>query len=106
MKKLSKKLDQHVIDALTSVCEKAKIDIDGFEWVTHIANFDNFPNSLNITCVFSTRVSLANARTNGQITTLVNDIDKQLSKLGIVLKSPSKQIHFDTEQANAKERLL
>jgi hypothetical protein len=106
MKKLSKKLEQHVINTLTLICENAKNDIDGFEWVTHTANYDNFPNSLNITCVFSTRLSLSKARTTGQIKALVGDIDMRLSKLGIILKSPTKHIHFDTEQAGAEERLL
>jgi hypothetical protein len=106
MKKLAKKFEQHITHALTTVCEQAKFDIDGFEWVTHTANYDNFPSSLKITCVFSTRASLAKARSAGQLIKLVDEITKHLLEFKIELKSPSKHISFDTDQGGAKERLL
>ncbi|MGK0307021.1 MAG: hypothetical protein ACI8UG_002783, partial [Gammaproteobacteria bacterium] len=46
MNKTVKKLDNNVIKALTIVCENAKQDIVGFEWLTHSANYANFPGSL------------------------------------------------------------
>lgn len=106
MKLRSKNLERLVIKALTAVCEQAKLDVEGFEWVTHTACYDNFPASLHIICVFSTRATQRKALLSGDLTRLISEIDEQLFGFGISLKHPSKHISFDTEEAGAKQRLL
>jgi hypothetical protein len=106
MKLRSKKLERLVSKALTTVCEQAKLDIEGFEWVTHTANYDDFPASLHIICVFSTRATQQQALSSAYLTNLISDIDKHLLEFGISLKHPSKHISFDSEEAGAKQRLL
>ena len=106
MKKTIKKLDNRVIKALTRVCEYAKDNIQGFEWITHTADYSHFPSSLAVTCVFKTNQSLNQAKCDQNDIFLIKYIQQSLLKDGIVLKKPTHNIHFDTEENGAAERLL
>ena len=86
MNKTVKKLDKNVIKALTIVCEHAKQDIVGFEWLTHSANYANFPGSLVITCVLNQSDSLNLMLVSEQDKELRKQIQKQLLKAGILLR--------------------
>jgi hypothetical protein len=99
MNKTVRKLDNNVVKALTIVCESAKQDIVGFEWLTHSANYSNFPGSLVITCVLDKSVSLDVMLVNEQDVVLRKQIQKQLLKAGILLKDARRHVFFDTEQA-------
>ena len=52
--KTQKKIDNNVRKALTAACEDCLKDVPGFQWLTHQANYTNFPASLFVTCVFDT----------------------------------------------------
>ncbi|MEX1221785.1 MAG: hypothetical protein WEA82_06695 [Idiomarina sp.] len=56
MHKDHKKIDREIIRALTGVCEHAKIEVDGFKWLTHEVNYQRFPQSLRVLLVFSDKV--------------------------------------------------
>ena len=99
MNKTVKKLDNNVVKALTIVCEHAKQDIVGFEWLTHSANYANFPGSLVITCVLNQSDSLNLMLVSEQDKELRKQIQKQLLKAGIMLKDARHHVFFDTEQA-------
>jgi len=99
MNKTVKKLDNNVVKALTIVCEHAKQDIIGFEWLTHSANYANFPGSLVITCVLNQSDSLNLMLVSEQDKELRKQIQKQLLKAGILLKDARHHVFFDTEQA-------
>ncbi|GAC36133.1 hypothetical protein [Paraglaciecola psychrophila] len=99
MNKTVKKIDNNVVNALTIVCETAKQGIVGFEWLTHSANYSNFPGSLVVTCVLDTSQSLDILLLKEQDTELRKQIQKQLFKLGILLKDARRHVFFDTEQA-------
>ena len=81
MNKTVKKLDNNVVKALTIVCEHAKQDIVGFEWLTHSANYANFPGSLVITCVLNQSDSLNLMLVSEQDKELRKQIQKHLCKL-------------------------
>ena len=99
MNKTVKKLDNNVVKALTIVCEMAKQDILGFEWLTHSANYSDFPGSLVITCVLDKSQSLDVFLANEQDQQLRKQVQKQLLKAGILLKDIRRHVFFDTEQA-------
>lgn len=99
MNKTVKKLDNNVVKALTIVCENAKQEIVGFEWLTHSANYANFPGSLVITCVLDKSDSLDSMIISEQDKALRKQIQKQLLKSGILLKDVRRHVFFDTEQA-------
>lgn len=99
MKKTVKKLDNNVVKALTIVCNSAKQNIVGFEWLTHSANYSNFPASLVITCVLDKSDSLDVMLVSCQDIELRKQIQTQLLKAGILLKNVKHHVFFDTEQA-------
>jgi hypothetical protein len=99
MNKTVKKLDNTVVKALNVVCENAIQDLFGFEWLTHSANYANFPGSLLVTCVFDTNQSLHDMLAKHQDQDLRKQIQKQLLKAGVLLKDVRQNVCFDTEEA-------
>ena len=112
MRKSDKKIDNQIIKVLTDVCQSALEDIDGFVWLTHSVNFDKFPQSLKITCVFDTNAQLADAIASGNDKGLVFSIAASLAAINIKLNNTKKQITLDSEenctlqhQGNWRQRL-
>jgi hypothetical protein len=97
--KTSQKIDNNVCKALTVACEEFLHDISGFKWLTHRANYTNFPASLVITCVFECEADVETMKTAKQDEILRNAIQKQLLKVGVVAKNIKQQVHFDTEES-------
>lgn len=99
MQKTVKKLDNNVIRALTNVCELAKREVPGFQWITHTASYDRFPASLAVICVFDTQASLKQAQVQEHDVYLRRQVQSQLIKVGIKLKDARHQVRYDSEQA-------
>lgn len=94
MTKTQKKIDNNIRQALTSACEIFLEEIAGFEWLTHDVNYNNFPASLLITCVFNSLETESEALTNGDTESMQKLIQAKLLNIGVKLKSPKKQIIF------------
>lgn len=103
MKKTIKKLENNLVQALTKACEEAKTHSHGFEWLTHTADYANFPGSLHIRCIYDTDSTLQNAQNLAQDIDIVKLIHSALLKAGILLKNPKRHVTFDTEQACDRE---
>lgn len=103
LSKTQKKTDNTIRHALTDVCEHALKDIHGFEWLTHHADYSNFPASLLITCVFRSDDEITSADGEGSLDTMRKNIQKRLLKAGIVLKKLDQQVMFDSEEACAAQ---
>ncbi|MGO2356179.1 MAG: Fis family transcriptional regulator [Marinomonas foliarum] len=99
MKKSDKKIDNALRSALTNVCEAALGKVDGFVWLTHVVNYNAFPNSLKIICVFETDEALANAIGAKQDDFFYLLINRELSAVNIQLNKLRQQVGFDTEEA-------
>jgi hypothetical protein len=95
--KTQKKIDNNVRLALTAACEHFLEDVSGFQWLTHEADYSNFPASLLITCVFDTAESQQQARQNGDSDKMQSAIQRQLLKIGVILKIVKQQVIFDSE---------
>ncbi|CZF79969.1 hypothetical protein [Grimontia marina] len=95
MRKTDKKIDDSLRHALTQVCDIAQSEHQGFEWLTHFVNYDRFPSSLSIVCIFDTQSSLAQANQE-HIRRLIKDV---LASIDIKLKDIGKHVHFDTEES-------
>ena len=96
--KTQKKIDNNIRLALTDACEQFLEGIPGFQWLTHEANYTNFPASLLITCVFDTDKNQQQACQNGDSIKMQNLIQAKLLKIGVKLKIPKQQIVFDNEE--------
>lgn len=103
LNKTTKKIDDNICKALTIACEDAKDHIDGFIWVTHRANYTNFPASLIVTCVFDIDEEVQALAGKKQDVQLINNIQKQLLKVGIVIKNIRQNVHFDSEESCLRE---
>lgn len=101
MKKSDKKIENAIREALTNVCEVALESVDGFVWLTHLVNYNAFPNSLKIICVFETDESLSQAIEAKQDDYLCQLIHQELSGVGIAIKLNQlrQQVSFDSEEA-------
>ncbi|WP_299773040.1 Fis family transcriptional regulator [uncultured Pseudoteredinibacter sp.] len=97
--KTEKKIDNNIRQALTVACDHFLEDIPGFQWLTHQVNYTNYPASLLITCVFDTMENSKNA----DIASIQKLVLTKLLKIGVKLKSPERQIIFDSEEACTME---
>lgn len=97
--KTTQKLDNNICKALTIACENSLHQIAGFSWLTHRANYTNFPASLIVTCVFETENDIEEMKANNLAKDFQQDIQKQLLKIGVILKNINRNIHFDSEEA-------
>lgn len=98
MRKTDKKLDNALRLLLTDVCEQALKDIEGFEWLTHLVNYDNYPESLNIICVFDNNENLDNYLQSNKHNRLLLLIESELKKRDIKLKRLADHVSYDTEE--------
>ena len=103
MKKSDKKIEKAIREALTRVCEAALDTIDGFHWITHFVNYNNFPDSLVIVCVFDTDSSLMAAQQSEQGDYLRQLIQYELSSEDINIKKISSAVSFCTEDSISKK---
>ena len=103
MKKSDKKIEKAIREALTRACEEALNTIDGFHWITHFVNYNNFPDSLVIVCVFDTDSSLMAAQQSEQGDYLRQLIQYELSSEDINIKKISSAVSFCTEDSISKK---
>ncbi|MFT2096888.1 Fis family transcriptional regulator [Marinomonas sp. 2405UD66-6] len=99
MKKSDKKIEKALREALTQVCESALGDVSGFVWLTHLVNFNHFPGSLKIICVFEKDEDLISAREAKQDEYFGRLIVDELNRAGLSIKNLGQSILFDTEEA-------
>ncbi|OIQ48026.1 MAG: hypothetical protein BM565_03405 [Gammaproteobacteria bacterium MedPE] len=97
MKKTHKKIDNQLRQALTNACEEIKDNIEEFAWLTHQVNFEQFPQSLRVSCYFSNSSSLLDATNSGTCAAIGQIIKVHLSKIAITKFDDSKQITFNSE---------
>ena len=103
MKKTDKKIENSIIKALKVVCGVALDEIEGFKWITHLARYGDFPDSLCIVCIFDTNSALADAcaaQTDDYLRVLIKD---QLEAVGVHVSDIAQHVYFDTE-AGCKEQ--
>lgn len=97
MKKSDKKIENAIRTALTNVCEQALETTLGFKWITHYVNYNNFPDSLSILCIFETDEDLFTAKQSGADTCLKKHIQEELTSHGIDIININSSVKFDIE---------
>ena len=93
MRKTDKKIENKLRQVLTEVCDFALQEIAGYQWISHSVNYNRFPDSLVITCMFANKESAINAQQQGE---LISEIEKKLNSMAINLKNSQKQIRFES----------
>lgn len=103
MRKTDKKIEKALIQALTGVCDASIERFEGFVWLTHFVDYNDFPRSLSIVCVFETNRQLS-AFLDGGLDKIQHEILKfQLSEMGVVIKDMGSHVRYDTEENCEKE---
>lgn len=102
MNKTAKKLEKNVVKALTQACESCKEFVTGFDWLTHTADYSDFPASLHITCVFDSEDAKV-AATVSQHASMMSEIENHLANYGVTLNKIERHVSFDSEQACKRE---
>jgi len=103
MRKTDKKIDNQLRKALTQVCDSALEQIEGFVWLTHRADYGNFPKSLKIVCVFALEQHKADFTANNGHHALNKLIVDKLTGLGLTLSNMDSKISFDSEERCERE---
>ncbi len=99
MKKTDKNIDKKICQALTKACEIAKDEVPGFQWLTHLVNYNQFPSSLSVICIFDTKAGLEQTYQETKDKLLIYLIKDELEQVNIRLKNISRHVLFDTEEA-------
>jgi len=103
MKKHEKKIEKVLRAALTEVCKTALDEVQGFKWITHLADHNDFPSSLSVVCVFDTNYDLSSALKARKDDYLCSLIKEKLSAVDVHIKAIRPHITFDTEEACSEE---
>lgn len=98
MRKSDKKIDNQLRLLLTEVCEVALKDIRGFQWLTHLVSYSNFPQSLKVVCVFDTNKDLECYLQSDNKHKLASLVQTKFKDINISLKSITSHIRYDTEE--------
>ncbi|WP_027856360.1 hypothetical protein [Marinobacterium jannaschii] len=99
MKKSDKKTEAQICQALTDVCDIALDQVAGFEWITHQVNYNRFPHSLQIVCVFRDEAARTALLLKHEDLFLRQLIVDKLAGIGVKLPRAERQISFDSEEA-------
>lgn len=98
MRKIDKKIDNQLRESLTDACESALEKFTGFQWLTHVVSYPDFPKTLKIVCVFDTKDNLkAFLATSSRFefsTLLLN----KLIENSVNIKNIASHISYDTEE--------
>ncbi len=95
MRKTDKKIDKALRIMLTEVCAVAQKNSEGFVWLTHFANYADFPRSLSVVCIYDTENHLADADLD-YMRTLIKE---KLALVDISMNDIRSQVSFDTEES-------
>jgi len=98
MRKTDKNTDNQIRLFLTDICEDFMKYSDGFLWLTHEVDYDNFPQSLRITFVFNSQAHLDGFLTSDGYPQLIVKLETQLSQMKIRFKRIQDQMAFTVEQ--------
>lgn len=97
MRKTDKKLEKKIFQALTNVCETVKVEVQGFEYLTHEVNYKQFPESLSVICFFATKAELNQAQQDNQDQFIFALIKNELVQINIRFDDIKRHVFFDTK---------
>ena len=98
MRKTDKKIENQLRITLMGACEIASRQIIGFQWLTHLVDYSNFPRSLNVICVLDTNDNLNKFMAKKHNHELNNLIQEKLFCIGVCVNDIANHISYDTEE--------
>jgi predicted RNA-binding protein with PIN domain len=101
MRKTDKKIDNQIRQVLTQVCEIALNEYSGFQWLTHTVNYSDFPQSLQVICVFDTHYNLNRFMASVERDTLSKLIQTKLFSIKVAIDI--RQVCYNCEDKRNKK---
>lgn len=98
-KRQRQQLENALVKALTVACETAKVEIAGFEWLTHDYDQNNFPTGLRIIWIFDQQQTMDDALQAGLDARMYSLTQIALTQAGLGLAPAHFRVTFDNEQA-------
>ncbi|SBS30391.1 hypothetical protein MAQ5080_01655 [Marinomonas aquimarina] len=99
MRKTDKKLDNQIRETLTELCDEL-LDLQvQFQWLTHLVDYDRFPQSLKVVCIFESEQAQQAFAQSPHLASLQNNLKARLKALNIALKDVNKHLFLDNEEA-------
>lgn len=102
MRKTDKKTENQLRIALTDVCEIALEEFTGFQWLTHLVNYADFPKSLQVVCIFDTNDNLNSFTAACSHQSLNTLIQRRLLEMGLNINNINNHVSYDTEENRDK----
>jgi len=93
------RIERQLSSCLTEACEAAKAQIVGFSWLTHVVDYDCYPESLQITWIFATEAQKTDALAQGQDALMRTLTRAALDQAGIDMAKLVAPVRFDSEEA-------
>ncbi|MGM0953041.1 MAG: hypothetical protein ACQEW7_08680 [Pseudomonadota bacterium] len=103
-KRRQHQMERQLIVSLTEVCEAAKAQIPGFDWLTHDNGNHEFPAGLRVTWIFDTQANLDRALANGDDQRMRELTRVALEETGIEFQLIPACLQFDSEEACQKSQ--
>ncbi|MCO8161261.1 hypothetical protein NJC38_03720 [Pseudomonas sp. 21LCFQ010] len=92
-------LERLLSQTLTEACETAKAELLGFQWLTHVVDYANVPDSLQVIWVFDSEANRQAALAAGQMQRMNDFTAMALSEAGVRLQQIERHVSCDSEQA-------
>jgi hypothetical protein len=93
------RIERQLSSSLTEACEAGKAEIVGFSWLTHEIDHGRFPESLQVTWIFTTEAQKAEALAQGQDVLMRTLTRAALDEAGIDMEKLIAPVRFDSEEA-------
>lgn len=93
-----KKLEEALSDHLGKACKAAKEELAGFQWVTHVLDYSDVQNSIQVVWVFDTNENLATAMREGYDSYLAHLTARALEAAGLSISDVRQHLDFDSEE--------
>lgn len=97
MRKTDKKLDNQIRKLLTDICEDEMKSIAGFQWLTHVVNYSNFPQSLKVIFMFETKANANEFVASNHHSKLQKLLQSEFTKLNIKVKNITNHLDYDSK---------
>lgn len=95
----SQQIEKQLVNSLREACETAKLEIPGFQWLTHEADRNLSPSSLHVVWVFDTQTNLAHALETGLGKRMYELTAQAFKQAAVPISAAEAHVSFDTEQA-------
>ena len=93
-----RQLDRELSRTLTRACDVARAEVEGFAWVTHEVQWDDFPASLRVIWIFESNADIASALKAGSDKRLLALSEIALREAEVTVKSIEQHVHLDSEE--------